>query len=251
MLRMRLWIAPLLALVLSANALEPGLEERILWLDAAHTEPLFIPGSLPGWNDLDELPLGEHGRHRLEFLLGVRSDPVSDKPLCHSMGAFPAAGSDPKALPLARLIAEGPVSVLGEVVAVVQGWSGYHGHAGRLVYVEVKRVLRDPAETLAPGSLLAYAIHGGELMVEGILLCSQEDTGFYQPRPGDWVLLSGRPWSAEPLFLDVTTVFPIEGGQVRAQPYPQLQAGSDESVEELLLKVDKHLAAPGLGEGNP
>ena len=181
-------ILSLLLVTLLALPADSAPQTRVLWLDAEHHRPYFIPetilfGGVKG-AEVDAA-LVEEVRRRVEAKAAERGE-------CAKCG-MPVIGDvfgGPQRLPLTdELRTRRPLAFVATVESVTPGIDVLYGYVTSLVTLRVSEAITGE-ESLAPGTLLTYYQQSGSMYVGKVELCTEPLTK-YAPRVGDRVLLVG------------------------------------------------------------
>lgn len=114
-------------------------EERILWLDESHQTALFLPESVTSSVGLDELPMKDYQRQILRE--SIQSFKASGRAICFQEERPAGQGQAPDARSLPELLADQDMALVGEIRALVDGYTPWFHRVVTAAYVEVKDVL--------------------------------------------------------------------------------------------------------------
>lgn len=214
-------------------------EERILWMDQDHETALFLPERTTFATPTADLPMKDYQRRILDRAIAGFKNRV-EGPACFREEAPAGQGASGDARPLPELIAKEDVSLVGEVKALVGGYTPWYHRVVTAAYVEVEEVLHGADLSDAPrvGDLIAVLYRGGKTTVAGTPLCGEGFEGFDRPFEGQRVVLAGRPWSADRSYFQNGVGFPVRGGEVMPQPLATLSEGQMPiELRDLKLKI--------------
>ncbi len=198
-----------------------------LWEKADRSVARFVPAKLLEREDWQRLPLGAEGRENLrvwvEDVPQRRDVTFSGRPPeCTYEPSPPPAGSDPDRTSLPGLLNRFPLGVLGEVVATTVGWDLSSKRVVRRVDVVPLEFLRDTTGAGRAGGTLSFLEVGGDMTLRGARICTRPAPGFHRYQVGEELLLLGTPALTEPRLITGQLVFPVDGEEVRSQPYSLL-----------------------------
>ena len=206
--------------------------ERIIWADAAHSKPRFIPEEVLRTSKIANLPLTGSQKDELrseveEFATGKWKN-LCKRPLWEETGQ----GVDPKSMTMVEATKAEPAAFIGRIVAVKPGWGPYGGVA-EAGYLQVEEVLVNRDEKVTPkvGDIVAILFPGGVVTISGTRICQDRAEGFYSPFVGDRVLVIGHLSRHDGVLFREVFRFPVVDGEVLAQPYRNLR--SDQNAIEL------------------
>lgn len=207
---------------------EEDYDRRMLWFDKQHTRAMFLPEAVLNENPLEVLSIRSTDREALEWEIAFRRNWPPAIPLgppgrgspC-SVPSIGPAGSRTDAADLVGLVRRNELTVVGKVVDLVPGWSVELEITKEALYIVIDTVLEDDTGELKPGDVRTFLEMGGEMNVQGVRLCTDPYRGFYVPRVGDRVLVTGFHWPEEPIFLS-GEAFVVERDVVKPRPYPVL-----------------------------
>lgn len=208
-----------------SSDLQKTLEARVLWGDAEHQVPMFIPQRLLETTPLDELPIDYVRRDFLESEVEKFQDERWGY-RCNSSDDESEQGADEVTFTFEEQLRRFPEVVVGQIEYVVPGWSVHHMRVAEAAYVRVEEILRDEGARLAQsgGMVLGVLFIGGKTVVGNTTLCEERRKGLYQPVTGDRIVVAGELLAEEPPFLHASLRFPVVKGDVLAQPYSALRA---------------------------
>ena len=188
----------------------------ILWADETHSRALFIPERLLASKLL--LPVDLSTRQHLDLRLAEERQSTSP---CDFLEPSMGQGTLPEASPLGDLVAASQIALVGKVVGTEPGWDARERHVVTKVNLKVEHPLKG---TLKQGSTIDFLSPGGGMHLAGKSICTSPRSGFYQPRKGDWIVVSAEPSTGNSRLLEAPYVFPLIRGKVQPEPYPALSA---------------------------
>jgi hypothetical protein len=205
---------------------------RVTVLDPAAELPYLIPEAALNEEPLEQL-LPEERKRRLLLWRWERAlepsiragDPLT-YPRCQGQQAPLRQGTASSPVTMDELLSRHSELFVGEVVAVIHGWSPVHHAAARAIYLQVDRPWRG---SLVESQLVTYIVEGGSFSYNGAVICDEGRPEFFWPQPGDHLLVGGYLHkqavsnAAAPEIVVARHVFPILGTAATPQPYPHLK----------------------------
>lgn len=201
---------------------EEDLSHRMVWHQGWDGQPIatFVPRGVMERTALESLPLDKSARVGLrrqttdsrELRASLKANRGIELPECElPPGGPPMSVSEELGTPLDEWITtRDELSVLGSVVAVVDGWITATNQAAQLVYVQVDSVLYNDGERhVAEGALVSFLQYAGDFEVYGERICTQPYPDQYLAREGDMLLLSGTPRPHDTIAMSASVVFPV------------------------------------------
>lgn len=242
--------ASIIAIAISVCVATPSFADdpydTIVWANDEHTLAVFIPANVMESTPLDELPLTQAQLKSLNLYLDLYRNPPSNLewlwprgiPECMPDGYPPASTAPaPDARSLEMEVLRGEVALIGEVIAVVPGWYALLSHPESLAYIQTSRFLKNPGCETAHQTV-AVLSSGARLEVAGVPVCSVPASDlFYQPQPGDQVLITGFPWHSDSTLIAPHKIFRIEHARILPQPYTSISTRSELPVDGLITAV--------------
>lgn len=221
---------------------DPAFAEQILWSDASPREALFLPKTFVESTPPEKLPLPDYAKESLLRQVGLTEPPAwlhypslrrferqywvpaqrarHDEPVrdCEvPRRDFRERTIDPGGWPepLLRRVEAANLTFLGEVVAVVPGWSGA---PVEMVYLRVEAILQDRRGELQVGAIVHRTRRAGEVVIAGQRLCSERDPWEIVSRPGETVLIGGTLSQDSANQLQDRFEFLVRDGAIQPRP---------------------------------
>jgi len=188
----------------------------ILWANETQSRALFVPESLVA--SKMALPVDVYSRRHLDRRLARVSNNAL---LCDFLEPSMGQGTLPDASRLEDLVTSSQIAVVGKIVGTEPGWDAILGRVITKVNLEVTRPLKG---SLKAGSKVTFLSPGGSMFLANKRVCTLPRRGFYQPKPGDEIVVSAEPSTTNPRLLEAPYIFPLSKGVVQPEPYPGLIA---------------------------
>jgi hypothetical protein len=188
------------------GAKQRGYDKTIIWRDESKDPVIdegarpvfaeFIPEDLLNSIPVDELPLLPDQKRELGVSIERGRGPVFDgRGRLSSPCRAPQGGSfGPRiigttAQPLVERLRESPFVLAARVVDQVAGWS--NGRAKTAFFLKPETILRDWDSCIDFDKTYVTLVEGAQLQIDGSLVCSDIHPGYYWPKVGDKMFISG------------------------------------------------------------
>lgn len=214
---------------------------RIIWADEERQHPIFIPQAVLQGAKVDHLPMEKHNLAYLKDEIEHRKEYGS---YCLEPSFSSQQGASEKSTGFRELIDGAPASFLGTIISVESGWEVGRGLVAELAYVEVGEVLTENRVGSSPGrgSIVAVLFWGGKTIISDTSFCQKKPYGFLDPSVGDQVLVGGSLSREDDAYFYRSFVLPVIGGQVLAQPIPDLAENEvGISMEQLRREIRQEI----------
>lgn len=218
------------------------IRERIIWYDQEKINPLLIPEDMVGLVAVEELPIPEMARGAIRQRISLQKERISASGEAYSECAYPEIAKDRmkssgKQITLEEAMAKSVTSLLVSVDSTTRGlWP----QQGVYQYNEVTPLQLLIGSKLRQDPLLtrAFLSEGGQIVIEGTVLCSKSPWHKEAPRKGDIYLLVGSP-ETDGIFY-AKFYFRIEEGNIVPAAYPELkQADEPVSLNQMVAGASK------------
>jgi hypothetical protein len=186
----------------------------ILWANETHSRALFVPEALVSSKMM--LPVDVYAQNHLDRRLARESKNAASP--CDFLEPSMGQGTLPDASSLEDLVTSSQIAVVGKILNTEPGWDALLGHVATKVNIEVTRSLKGNLKT---GSRVSFLSPGGKFRSDK-RVCTSPRKEFYQPQDGDEIVISAESSTANSQLLESPYVFPLSGGKVQPEPYPDL-----------------------------
>lgn len=228
-------------------------DTEIVWQDASHSQPLFLPQALiseADWSDPivavtdPRLHLTDLQATRLGDLL---AGPTFRQTMEHLGQTPPANGCVPPMIPESSIYDPAPGSLtlpevvktyglvfVGEVVDLVDGFKPDVLRPATRVVLKVSTVLRDPENAVRPDGTVSFIWEYGSVLFGSRKECQerQQVEGLYSPTVGDRVLFAGVGVDSSE-YTQCHFLFQVAGDTLIPQPLLQLKPGPLPTLSKL------------------
>ncbi len=217
----------------------------VVWIDAAKTQPMFIPERLLNTTvPLDQLPIGSSELRDIHVMLNPPAKAGgSGAPICRWMsmlGIGPLKYSD--TLSIDGHFEKNGLQVIGRVTNVETGLFFWPQNVASMVQVQVEEVVRDDWKLAQTRTEMRFYILGGSLNIDGSVMCTRSADPPFHAIVGQRLYIFGLPFPSDPRLIDGAVPFVVSGDQLLDVGYDQVPAFKPITLEEARQRAHKAAA---------
>jgi hypothetical protein len=214
----------------------------VVWIDAAKTQPMFIPERLLNTTvPLDQLPIPSSVLRDIHGLLNPPAKAGSSgAPFCRWMSML---GIGPLKLGDVHSIdghfEKNGLQVIGWVTNVEIGLFFWPQNVASMVQVQVEEVVRDDWKLAEAGQEMRFYILGGSLNIEESAMCTRSINPPFQAKVDQRLYIFGLPFPSDPRLIDGAVPFIVSGDQLLDAGYDRVSPFKPITLEEARQRAHK------------